>query len=1236
MTALSGHSSSALKRIALAAAFIGAIVIVTAIAGRTPARDNTVAPANSPIAKADAAKAIAGMPLYFERNAGQTAASVKFLSRAPRYSLFLTDDASAVFAMVAGSTGKSRIPAGFLSKQTDEGKLTESVLRIRMIGANQHPQAEAMEPLQGRVNYLIGSDSKKWHTDIPTYGRVRYHDVYPGVDLVYYGTPDSLEYDIVAAAGADTSKIKFAIEGHADSVLDSDGNLRIAAASGEITMRKPRVYQTAADGSQIPVEGSFTLAKDGTVEGGIPRRDASIQLASYDHSRAIVIDPVVATIPYSTYYGGSASSTGPVNLEQFSGILSGNPLTVADVGLDVALDPNGKAYITGVAYSNDLIVPNAFQSFLQGANAPPSQNPNSFVAKFDTTQSNAASLIYATYLGGSGDTAPADIGHGNGDLAFGIAADSSGQAYVVGQTYSTDFPGTNLCGAFGQSFDGKNSFTNNGFVSKINSSGNNLVYSCYIDGTNNATEARVALFPIGCGGTSCKAYVAGTTQSDGSTGFPVTGNAFQSTLLGTNGKSNATFLIVHEDGQSLDYATLYGGSGNGTNADSGLGVTVSGAGVGYIAGATYSNNLALVTPAVSTYNGSAHQTSDVFVAGFDPSKTGAASLIYGTYLGGSGAVITSPIAFALGDLGTAIKYDNGKLWVTGITASTDFQIPSPGQAFQSTNVAATAQGPIASAAFVAKLDPSQPTGVGQIVYSTYLSGSGCGISVLGSHDGGIGDLGVDLDIDHTGGHPGVVYLTGATTTSNTNISSGLVTACDTHATLVPFPTSANACKTTNTSTGVSVASSTNIPVTAFATELDTTQTPANQIVFSTLLGGSGAADIGGGVAFNSSNSHIFVAGLSYSKDFTTTSNAFQFKNNTKAKNSTNAFLTEFNPAGNTCPTSFATPTATISPSRTGTPTRTATPTAGVPTLTPTITRTPTTTPTITPTGVVTPTITNTPTPTVTATRTPTPTVTTTLSPTPTVAVTTTLTPTPTLTTTRTLTATPTVTTTVTPTVTPTSTPTTVASVPSKLAAGSAALGDTVIKSLKVTNKGSAPLFVTGSSSSNPAMVSANVSACNPSGGVLPKKSCSVMVSFTPQVIGSNSATLTLFDNAGTGSQNVSVSGQGKPAVSVSPASVNFGTVDPSKPKSKTIKVKNLHSTATISLGAGFSGPNPGGDFTQSGGSCGSSLPAKGSCTYVLTFTPTAGSGMTESATFFIGANPDLQSPHNIGLTGKEK
>ena len=253
-------------------------------------------------ARKDALNKVSGLPLYFEANRGQVDPSVHYLARSGRYSLFLTDDA-AVFSLIGGEFHKGPMPAGFPYKAGGETNLTESAVRVRLVGASPHPQVEGLEPLPGRVNYLIGAE-KNWHRDIPTFGRVRFHNVYPGVDVVYYGSPSALEYDFIAAPGADTSKIKFAIEGPAQTTQTASGDIVIATTSGVIRIDKPQNYQQNADGSRTPVAGSFTLAKDSTLAAGVPTRQVEFQLASYDRNRTLFIDPVVNTIPYSTYFGG--------------------------------------------------------------------------------------------------------------------------------------------------------------------------------------------------------------------------------------------------------------------------------------------------------------------------------------------------------------------------------------------------------------------------------------------------------------------------------------------------------------------------------------------------------------------------------------------------------------------------------------------------------------------------------------------------------------------------------------------------------------------------------------------------------------------------------------------------------------------------------------------------------------------------------------------------------------------
>lgn len=866
---------SRIKKITLLTAVTMFLVVGGMVESRhiRPVRPDPVSHRND-----DALKKYRSMPLYFERNNGQSDPSVRYLSHTSRASLFLTDD-SAVITMVGGSIHKR---AAVLSQTATKDKLVESAIRIRLVGANTHPQFEALERLPGRVNYLIGNDPSKFHRNVPIFGRVKMKGVYPGVDVVYYGTPEALEYDLIAAPGADTSKLKFAVEGAAKTTVTKTGDLVIATAAGTIVIEKPRVFQEDAAGNATPIDGAFALAGNGTIDAGIPRREVAFDLAAYDHRQTLMIDPVIGLAPlteqlrYSTYLGGTGTSTGPINLSQLSAIGGGNlQLSIADAGTDVAIDSSGHAYVTGVAYSSDFpTTTGAFQEESNAAHAPPNQNPNAFISKFDYSMSGNSSLVFSTYLGGSGDLTPADAGDGNGDLAFGIAADAGGNTFIVGQTYSGDFPSTNTCGNFGRSGNQQNASTNLGFVVKLHNDGASLDYSCYIDGSQNASEARVALFPAGCGAlTACKAYVVGSTQSDMTTGFPVTDNAFQTTLTSMNGKSAATFLVVHEDGQSLDYATLFGGSGNGANAEAGLAIAVdtgtSSVGNGYITGATFSTDLPMMGAQVGTYGGTANGTSNAFVAEFAPGAlTGPASLVYSTYLGGSGAAVDNiffPVA--VGDVGTGIAYDGDDetIWVTGLTASTDFQVPGEAESvFQTTNQAALTAGPPATAVFLTELDPitSGPTG---IIYSTYISGGGVAV------DTGLGIIGFGEAPTAIFYNNQNLYLTGVTTSGGTTaVPNSAVSSPAGPVGPISFPLTQSACFTANNTSGIPIGPLA-IPLTSFVLQLAPLNgLGSNQLLFSTLLGGSGEADIAGGIQFDPNglpSGLIVVGGMTYSTDF---------------------------------------------------------------------------------------------------------------------------------------------------------------------------------------------------------------------------------------------------------------------------------------------------------------------------------------------------------------------------------
>src|SRR5213593_2849491 len=403
------------------------------------------------------------LPLSFEANRGQTDARVQFLARGQGYTLFLTSH-EAVLSLQKSQAGspkgeKLTSPA---SMPKGEQRTTSAVLRMRLVGANADGRVEGAEELPGKSNYFIGSDPKKWRTNIPSYAQVRVGNVYPGVDLVYYGNQGQLEYDFVVRPGANPSVIRLALasgssaggggsreaRGPSEKYLakiDQNGDLLVRMEDGEVRFHKPVVFQpaSATDGrrsaDRIPVDGHYTLSGHDQV---------AFAIGGYDKTKPLVIDPVLS---YSTYLGGSGG----------------------DLGTGIAVDASGNAYVTGFALSSDFPTANPFQpTKRRGANA--------FVAKLSA---DGSTLVYSTYLGGTGATAADNCfaGGGGGDAGNAIAVDASGNAYVTGYTFSSDFPTanpfqptnqgrtSNFCGA-------------NAFVAKLNATGSALVYSTYLGG----------------------------------------------------------------------------------------------------------------------------------------------------------------------------------------------------------------------------------------------------------------------------------------------------------------------------------------------------------------------------------------------------------------------------------------------------------------------------------------------------------------------------------------------------------------------------------------------------------------------------------------------------------------------------------------------------------------------------------------------------------------------------------
>lgn len=700
------------------------------------------------------------LPLSFEANQGQRDRRVKFTSRGNAYTLFLTSD-EAVLTLSNESKDGLRSTALQQSRVNTAGPkdlLAADVVRMQLVHANPSLTVAGEEQLPGVANYLVGDDPANWRTGVPTYAKVKYTAVYPGVDLVYYGNQRQLEYDFVIAPGGDPKEVKLHFAG-AKLSLNANGDLVVACGTKQIAFNKPVVYQVKDGqpaGDREPVAGSFALLTDDTV---------GFSLGSYDKKRALVIDP---TLTYSTYLGGSGIGVGegdsgagiavdsskniyvggtaystdfPVTSGAFQTVNNAsskdfaqafvtklNPSGTAliystylggnkyDFGYGIAVDVNGHAYVTGAAASGDF--PTTKGAFQTKNNAKANKGTNAFVSKlsFDGT-----SLIYSTFIGGSGAVAPGDTGSG-------IAVDPAGHAYITGTTGSTDFPVTS------GSFQGANNGKDNVFVTKLSPDGSSLVYSTYLGGTKSDSASAIAL------DANNHAYVTGIALSGN---FPTTANAFQTKNNAKNKNGGNAFVTkLSTDGSALQYSTLLGGSGDGLgDGDGGFAIALDCYDNAYIAGEAYSSDFPVTSGAFQATKGDVAGDVNAFVTKLNANGT---ALVYSTYLGGNGGVA------GIGDVGYGIVVDsNNNALITGFTQSTNFPVTK--NAFQATNNAPETADDTASNAFIAKLNPAGTA----LTYSTYLGGS-------------INDVGTGITLDSAGN----AYVTGYAASTNFPVTRG--------------------------------------------------------------------------------------------------------------------------------------------------------------------------------------------------------------------------------------------------------------------------------------------------------------------------------------------------------------------------------------------------------------------------------------------------------------------------------
>ncbi|MGH9833549.1 MAG: SBBP repeat-containing protein [Blastocatellia bacterium] len=568
--------------------------------------------------------------MSFEANHGQTDESAEFIARGPGYTLFL-NSSEAIFALKRdGETFRSNKSA-IIHNQGQQ-----SAIRLKLLGASASSAAEAIDPLPGRSNYFIGNDPNLWRTDVPNYSRVRYRDVYPGVDVVYYGAQRRLEYDFVIAPHSDPQRIKLSFEGTDEIELDEQGDLLVGAGGEQMRMRKPVVYQEV-NGERRSIEGHYAIRNRPPEMAAIRNPTVGFQIGDYDANQTLIIDPIV---DYSTFFGGSAT----------------------DIAYGIAVDEQGNAYITGQTSSPNFPTKNPLEAALSGAN-------DAFVTKLNA-QGNT--VVFSTYIGGRNP----------GDKSWAIAVDQAGNIYFTGETTSVNFPTVN---AAQPNYRGGI----DAFAAKLSNDGAVLLYSTYLGGALPEVAYSIALDRFD------NAYITGRAES---LNFP-TKNPLQSSL---RGQRDAFVTKFSADGEIV-FSTYLGSqpATGGRDEEVGYGIAIDALSNIYITGFTSSPNFPLVNPIQGDFGG----VEDAFVTKLNPA---ASAIVYSTFLGGDRT-----------DNGRGIAVDGqGAAYVTGYTLSTNFP---------HTNAMQPLYGGSGDA-FVAKLNAAGTA----LIYSTFLGGSGSENSGLAS------------------------------------------------------------------------------------------------------------------------------------------------------------------------------------------------------------------------------------------------------------------------------------------------------------------------------------------------------------------------------------------------------------------------------------------------------------------------------------------------------------------------